>query len=136
MILADENIVAAVVQRLRADGWDVVSIAEMAPSIHDVDVLALAFRDGRVLLTDDKDFGELIVREGRPHRGIVLLRLTGASPSERADLVSRLFASAYASMHDAFIVVERDGHIHIRSIGQRESSGQERQGGGRTGKDG
>ena len=114
MILADENIVAAVVARLRADGWDVVWIAEVSPSLDDVDVLTLAFRDRRVLVTDDKDFGELVVREGRPHRGVLLLRLGGMAVADRADLVSRLFASSASALVDAFTVVERDGSVRIR----------------------
>ncbi|MDO9280403.1 MAG: DUF5615 family PIN-like protein [Pseudomonadota bacterium] len=59
-------------------------IAELAPSIADVDVLGRAVAGGRVLLTDDKDFGELVVLESRPHRGVVLLRLAGMRPVERA----------------------------------------------------
>ncbi len=114
MILADENIVGAVVARLREDGWDAVWIAEIAPSIEDADVLARAVGDGRVLLTDDKDFGELVVREGRAHRGVVLLRLAGMPAADRAELVSRLFASAAADLVDAFTVVEPDGRVRVR----------------------
>ncbi len=114
MILADENIVSAVVSRLRDDGWDVVWIAEVAPSIADPNVLARAVSDGRVLLTDDKDFGEMVVREGRAHRGVVLLRLAGMPVIERAELVSRMFASASAELVDAFTVVERDGRVRVR----------------------
>ncbi len=115
MILADENIVSAVVARLRADGLDVVWIAEVSPSIKDPDVLAHAVREGRVLITDDKDFGELVVRECRPHCGVVLLRLAGMSPAQRADLVSRLFAQSGPALVGAFTVVERDGRVRVRS---------------------
>ncbi len=117
MILADENIVSAVVSRLREDGWDVVWIAEVAPSIADPDVLARAMDDGRVLLTDDKDFGELVVREGRAHRGVVLLRLAGMPVLDRAELVSRPFASASADLIDAFTVLEPDGRVRVRRSG-------------------
>lgn len=91
-----------------------VWIAEIAPSIADPNVLARAVSDGRVLLTDDKDFGELVVREGRAHRGVGLLRLAGMPVFERAELVSRLFASASAEFVDAFTVVERDGRVWVR----------------------
>ena len=115
MILADENIVSAVVSRLRADGLDVVWIAEVSPSIQDPDVLAHAVREHRILITDDKDFGELVVRECRPHCGVVLLRLGGMPPVQRAELVSRLFAESSAALAGAFTVVERDGRVRIRS---------------------
>jgi predicted nuclease of predicted toxin-antitoxin system len=117
VILADENIVSAVVFALRADGWDVVWIAEVAPSIEDADVLAWAAREGRLLLTDDKDFGELVVREGRTHHGVVLLRVHGLLPAERARLVSEVFASLMGELRGSFTVVDRDGAVRIRRSG-------------------
>lgn len=114
MILADENVVAAIVRRLRADGWDVAWIAEISPSIDDHDVLDRAVQEGRILVTDDKDFGELIVREGRPHCGVVLLRLAGMPIEERAVLVSRLFAASFSELASAFTVVDRGGRVRIR----------------------
>lgn len=80
----------------------------------DPGVLARAVAESRILLTDDKDFGELVVREGRPHRGVVLLRLAGLSLPERADLVSRLIATSSADLVDAFTVLERDGRVRVR----------------------
>jgi predicted nuclease of predicted toxin-antitoxin system len=116
VILADENIIGAIVARLRADGHDVEWIAELAPSIADVDVLGRAVGGGRVLLTDDKDFGELVVRESRPHRGVVLLRLAGMRPVERADFVGRLFARGVEPFVDAFTVVQADGRVRTRQV--------------------
>jgi predicted nuclease of predicted toxin-antitoxin system len=114
VILADENIIGAVVMRLRADGHDVEWIVELAPSIADVHVLERAFVGGRVLLTDDKDFGELVVLESRPNRGVVLLRLAGMRPADRADLVARLFAGGVQPFVDAFTVVQADGRVRTR----------------------
>ena len=116
MILADENIIGAVVMRLRADGHDVDWIAELAPSIADVQVLERAVASGRVLLTDDKDFGELVILESRPHRGVVLLRLAGMRPADRADLVGRLFAGGVQPFVDTFTVVQADGRIRTRRV--------------------
>jgi predicted nuclease of predicted toxin-antitoxin system len=118
VILADENIVAAVIARLRTDGWDVAWIAEVSPSIEDVDVLAFAAREHRILLTDDKDFGELVVRDGRTHRGVVLLRLAGMPVAERADLISRIFAASSKELRDVFTVVNRDGRLRAHKIGE------------------
>jgi predicted nuclease of predicted toxin-antitoxin system len=116
LILADENIIGAVIARLRADGHDVERIAELAPSIADVDVLGRAVACGRVLLTDDKDFDELVVLESRPHRGVVLLRFAGMRPVERADLVGRLFAGGLQPFVDAFTVVQGDGRVRTRRV--------------------
>lgn len=115
MILADENIARAVVERLREDGIDVAWIAEAAPAAVDFDVLRIAFREGRVLLTDDKDFGELVIREGRPHRGVVLARLAGLPMAERCEILSGLFQTLGSRLVDAFTVVDRDGRVRFRS---------------------
>jgi predicted nuclease of predicted toxin-antitoxin system len=119
VILADENVLSAVVEGLRADGWDVASIAELAPASDDADILARAAREGRVLLTDDKDFGELVVREGRAHGGVALLRLHGMRPLQRALLVSRVLGSLMGEIRGNFAVVERDGAVRIRKSGER-----------------
>jgi predicted nuclease of predicted toxin-antitoxin system len=73
--LADECVTATLVRELRGAGHDVLYIAEFAASLSDVEVMALAFREGRILLTADKDFGELVFRRGQAVHGLVLLRI-------------------------------------------------------------
>ena len=76
-ILADESVDNEIVLRLRRDGHDVGYVAEMSPGIMDEEVLVLASDESTLLLTADKDFGELIFRQGYVKRGIVLYRLAG-----------------------------------------------------------
>ena len=64
-LLADENINQQIVDRLRQDGHVVWYVVEMDPGISDDVVLDLANREGALLLTGDKDFGELVFRLGR-----------------------------------------------------------------------
>src|SRR4051794_17779872 len=78
-----------VVQRLRQDGHDTTYVAELAPSIAADEVLQEANNRGALLLTEDKDFGELVHRLGRVHAGVVLIRLAGLSPSVKADAVAQ-----------------------------------------------
>lgn len=73
--LADECVTASLVRELRGAGHDVLYIAEFAASLNDVEVMALASRVGRLLLTADKDFGELVFRRGQAVPGLVLLRI-------------------------------------------------------------
>ena len=61
-LLADEGVDAAIVARLRFDGYDVVYVAELSPGITDDAVLELANAEERILMTADKDFGELVFR--------------------------------------------------------------------------
>jgi predicted nuclease of predicted toxin-antitoxin system len=73
--LADECVDAPLVADLRGAGHDVSYIAEAAPSETDSEIVDWAYREGRILLTEDKDFGELAFLRRRPVPGIVLLRI-------------------------------------------------------------
>jgi len=77
--LADECIDAGLVLHLRAAGHDVIYTAEIAPSEDDFKVIARAQTEHRILLTEDKDFGDLVFRQAHPVPGIVLLRIDPAS---------------------------------------------------------
>jgi predicted nuclease of predicted toxin-antitoxin system len=80
-LLANENVPAVVVAAMRADGHDVAWMQEAGPGSPDVQVLALALAEGRVLLTFDKDFGELAFRQGLAATpGVILLRPRLRSP--------------------------------------------------------
>jgi predicted nuclease of predicted toxin-antitoxin system len=63
--LADECIDATLVSHLRARGHDVVYMAEIAPAANDAEILARARSDARLLLTEDKDFGDLVPAQRR-----------------------------------------------------------------------
>lgn len=63
-------------------------VAEMQPGIADTDVLAAANREGRPLVTADKDFGELVFRLRQVTTGVVLIRLAGLSVERKEDIVS------------------------------------------------
>lgn len=73
--LADECITVSLVRELRGAGHDVLYIAEFAASLSDMEVIALASQEERLLLTADKDFGELVFRRGQAVPGLILLRI-------------------------------------------------------------
>jgi predicted nuclease of predicted toxin-antitoxin system len=107
-LLADECVPAEVVARLRADGHAVEAAGDAAPGASDDDVLARAAASERLLVTADKDFGELVYRLGRAHAGVVLLRLAGMPPDERAEVVSVVFRDRAADLPGNFTVVMPD----------------------------
>jgi predicted nuclease of predicted toxin-antitoxin system len=76
--LADECVAAGLVDALRDAGHNVTYVIEVAPSLTDAEVVSLAQSEERLLLTDDKDFGDLIFRQIRDIPGVVLLRLDPA----------------------------------------------------------
>lgn len=73
--LADECVAAPLVAVLRAAGHDVVYVAEAAAGLSDADVITLALHDRRRLLTEDKDFGDLVFRRKQAVPGVVLMRI-------------------------------------------------------------
>lgn len=85
--VADEGIDRQIVERLRQVGHDVLSIAELAPGTFDDEILDRANAQQALLVTADKDFGELVFRLRRIHAGVVVLRLAGLAPETKAGLV-------------------------------------------------
>jgi predicted nuclease of predicted toxin-antitoxin system len=73
--LADECVAAPLVAFLRVGGHDVLYAAESAVGFSDADVIALALHEKRLLLTEDKDFGDLVFRRERAIPGVVLMRI-------------------------------------------------------------
>ncbi|MGK4004642.1 DUF5615 family PIN-like protein [Sorangium sp. So ce1036] len=118
--MADENIAAPILVRLRADGITVLHVAEIAPTISDSEILRLAAERQAIVLTDDKDFGELVVRAGCAHRGVVLLRLAGVPYAKRAEMVSGLFREYGAELEGAFTVLSADGRVRIRKLSEKQ----------------
>lgn len=85
--LADESVDRQIVERLRQDGHQVWYVAEMEPGISDENVLDLANKEGYLLITADKDFGELVFLQRRLMSGVTLIRLTGLSPLNKFVIV-------------------------------------------------
>ncbi len=73
--LADECCDIGLVTFLRGDGHDVSYVLENNAGVSDDEVLLDAFNDERILLTEDKDFGELVYRLRKPSKGIILIRI-------------------------------------------------------------
>lgn len=86
--VADESIDLSIVESLRKDGHTTLYVAEMNAGIKDDEVLRQANREKAILLTADKDFGELIFRQGRISQGVILVRLKGLSPELKGEIVS------------------------------------------------
>jgi predicted nuclease of predicted toxin-antitoxin system len=113
--LANENFPGAAVDALQQAGHDVVWVRTAAPGISDAEVLAWAAREQRVLLTFDKDFGELARAGGLPkHCGVILIRLTAPRSMEAAGGLVGLI-SARSDWADHFSVVE-PGRVRMRTL--------------------
>jgi predicted nuclease of predicted toxin-antitoxin system len=91
-VLADECCPRAIVLRLRSDGHDVRYAAETNHRADDIELLKLSVEESRLIVTEDFDFGDLVVRDRLPAFGIVLVYLPEESAIVRAGLVSGLLA--------------------------------------------
>jgi predicted nuclease of predicted toxin-antitoxin system len=112
-LLADESVEQQIVARLRQEGLKVLYVAEMQPGIPDDVVLDLSNQHGALLLTGDKDFGELVFRQNRVHAGVVLLRLAGLSSDRKAEIAATVIQARAAELTDRFTVIS-PGRIRIR----------------------
>lgn len=111
--LADESCDFAIVRALRATGFDVVAVAEMAPRARDPDVIALAVHEDRVLLTEDKDFGQLVFASRAPSAGVVLIRSQGRARRQLPRTVVDLVLARGDQIAGQFVVVQ-PGRIRAR----------------------
>jgi predicted nuclease of predicted toxin-antitoxin system len=111
--VADESLDFQIVQRLRQDGWSVLYIAETKPGIADSEVLDLANENGALLLTADRDFGELIFRQHLVSGGVILVRLAGLSAEQKANIVSSVILGHLHELQGSFVVIS-PGHVRLR----------------------
>lgn len=111
--VVDESAGVAVVEYLRAVGHDVLAIADVMPQADDQAILARAAEEGRILVTNDKDFGELVFRSGYGHRGVVLLRLHDESAANRVRVMQAIL-NQYLDRLPGHFTVATEGRVRIR----------------------
>jgi len=107
--IVDESTGTAVVEYLRSIGHDVLFVAEAMPQADDPDILGRAVSEERILVTNDKDFGELVFRSGQAHHGVVLLRLHDESPANRVGVVKAVLEQHADQLAGHFIVATEGG---------------------------
>jgi predicted nuclease of predicted toxin-antitoxin system len=107
--VADESCAGPVIRALREAGHDLVAIAEVAKGATDEQVLELAVKQKRVLLTEDRDFGELVYARGRSSAGVILVRIHSRARGSKAATVVEAVARLGLRLRDAFTVAE-PGH--------------------------
>jgi predicted nuclease of predicted toxin-antitoxin system len=116
LFLANENFPLSSIVRLRNAGHDVAAIIEDSPGVKDGEVLAKASQEQRILLTFDRDYGELIYKLKYPRPlGVIYFRFFPRTPVEPAELLLRLLLSEEISLQEKFTVVEF-GRIRQRPL--------------------
>ena len=113
--LADESVDRQIVDALREDDHAVLYVTEMDPGISDDEVLDKVEKGSAILITADKDFGELVFRQQRITMGVVLVRMAGLLPSKKAEIASTMIKKHLDAIQNAFSVISPNT-IRIRRI--------------------
>jgi predicted nuclease of predicted toxin-antitoxin system len=110
--LADENCDFTVVRALRAAGHDVLCVSEITPRAEDSEVIKLADDEKRILLTEDKDFGQLVYSHGQKTLGVIFLRFPTSARRQISRAVINLVKQQGEKLAGCFITVQ-PGRIRI-----------------------
>ena len=104
--LADESCDFAVVRALREAGHDVAAVADLTDRAADEVVIELAVRESRILLTEDKDFGQIVFATGRETTGVILIRFSAKVRTELPSAVIRTVEAQGEQLTGAFVVLQ------------------------------
>ena len=110
--LADESCDFGLVRALREAGYEVTAVAEISPRAEDSEIINLAVREERILLTEDKDFGQLVYAHGQDTGGIVFLRYPPGGRRVLFQEVVRLVRLHGKKLAGCFVVVQ-PGRVRI-----------------------
>lgn len=111
--LVDASCDARIAIHLNTNGHDATRVGtDYQADLPDIELLDIALREGRVLITDDRDFGELVFRLRRPHAGVIYLRVGTTDIEYRCRRLDEALDSMKEPVQE-FIVVSRD-EVRIR----------------------
>lgn len=113
--LADESCDSIIVRSLRGAGYDVVSISEISPGIGDLSVIDKAIRERRILLTEDKDFGQLVFANQASSGGVIFLRFPAQARTTIAKTTVDFINHHKEEIMGCFVVLQ-PGRIRITKI--------------------
>lgn len=108
-VVADESVDYGIIGELQNRGIEVYSIVENKQGINDIEVLKIANEHRCLLITEDKDFGELTYRLQLSHFGILLIRLTGIPRTDRITIISDIVINHFEELQNNFSVLNQQG---------------------------
>lgn len=106
--LVDECTGTKVAQWLREQGHEVFSVYEEARGSDDDTLIRQAYAENRILITNDKDFGEKVYRERHPHHGVILLRLEDERAANKIEVIRKLLEAYADKLGDTFVIVTEE----------------------------
>ncbi|MBK6949507.1 MAG: DUF5615 family PIN-like protein [Haliscomenobacter sp.] len=115
LFLADESVDFRIIRHIRKKGYGVKAITETNPGISDEEVLQIANEMGAILITEDKDFGELTYRLRKPNQGIVLIRMPGIPIMEKIEKIAQVLESYAQDLKKKFTVITME-KVRIKDL--------------------
>ncbi len=113
--LADESCDFIIVRALREIGHDVLAVSDVSPRVEDSEVIELGLKERRILLTEDKDFGQLVYAHGQKTLGVIFMRFPFSARQQVSQQVSKLVKQKGESLTGCFVTVQ-PGRIRISHI--------------------
>ncbi len=98
---------------LAAQGCDVLNVRDIDPRLPDHEIVKIATKENRMVITMDKDFGELVYRTNVNHTGVLLLRLDSYSSQEKVNVINRILEEHQDKIVGKFCVY-KDNNLRIR----------------------
>ncbi len=111
--LVDVGVGKRVETWLGKNGYDVKAVRDLNPSMEDEEILTIAVSEGRMVITMDKGFGELVYHSGLAHAGVLLLRLEDAKADEKAKVMESILKQYSDKLANHFCVFQ-GGKLRIR----------------------
>lgn len=111
--LVDVGVGKKVETWLKGYGFDVLSVRDVDSRAKDLQILRWAVDQQRMIITMDKDFGELVYNTGMHHAGVVILRLEDADSDTKVEVIKKILAEYYDKIKSHFCVFQ-DGRLRIR----------------------
>src|SRR3990172_11614308 len=111
--LVDVGVSKKAEQWLQKQGYDTKNVRDINPRMPDKEILKIAVSEKRMVITMDKDFGELVYNSGLPHAGVLLLRLEDAKSNEKVKIVEKILEKYPDKLLNKFCVF-KDDKLRIR----------------------
>jgi len=113
--IVDVGVGTGIEKYLRLEGYDTKAVREIDPCMEDEEIIRIAVLENRMVVTMDKDFGELVYHSSMDHRGVLLLRLENANGAEKLRVVKHIIENHDSQIKNCFCVFQND-KFRIRKI--------------------
>ena len=117
--LVDVGVGKGIEEYLNEKGYDTKAVRDIDPGMEDEEIIRIAVTENRMIITMDKDFGELVYHSSIEHSGVLLLRLEDATGTKKLQVVKHILNNYANRIRNCFCVFQKD-KFRIRKIPKKE----------------